>query len=369
VAGPWITDREVSQVAAAVRSAWYNDANEPLKRFEAAFAEYVGRHHAIGLPSCTSGLHLALAALGIGPGDEVIVPDITWIATSAPIHYVGAEPVFVDIDAASWCMDAASLAAAVTSRTKAIMVVDLYGNMPDMASIAAIAARQGVPLIEDAAQAIGARFDGRPAGCFGIASCFSFHGSKTLTTGEGGMLVTDDEALYARCLQLRDHGRKPGDTMFLNEEIGFKYRMSALQAALGLAQLERIDELVGRKREIFAMYRDALAGIPGLTLNSEAPRVHNAYWMVTVTLDPSLGVRKEKLIETLRAKGIDSRPFFHPLSALPAYADMPAARGAAARNRVAYALAPWGVNLPSALCLERADVKRVSDAIRSALGS
>lgn len=367
VAGPWVTEREVRYVADAAANAWYADANLYNERFETAFAAYVGRRYAISLPSCTSGLHLALAALGVGPGDEVVVPDVTWIATAAPVAYVGATPVFADIDADSWCLTADALAAAVTPRTRALIVVDLYGNMPDMDPILAFAEARGIAVIEDAAEAIGSEYGGRKAGGFGVASAFSFHGSKTLTTGEGGMLVADDEAFYRRCLFLRDHGRIPGDRSFRNAEVAFKYKMSSLQAAFGLAQIERIDELVARKREIFAWYRDAFAETNAVTLNAEAPGVVNTYWMVTALLDPAFGIGKAELMERLAARGIDSRPMFDPLSAIPAYADTPEAAAARARNHVAYAVTPTGVNLPSGFNLTRGDVERVVSACFSAM--
>ena len=178
-------------------------------RFEGAFAAFAGRRHAISLPSCTSGLHLALLALGVGPGDEVIVPDVTWIATSAPVSYVGAMPVFADFDPASWCITAESVAAVVTPKTKAVIVVDLYGNMPDLDPILDLCRARNIAVIEDAAEAAGATYKGRPAGSFGAFSAFSFHGSKTLTTGEGGILLLDDEAAYGECLAHRDHGARP----------------------------------------------------------------------------------------------------------------------------------------------------------------
>lgn len=231
VAGPWITDLEVSYVDDAVRNAWYAGANAWHGRFEKTMAEFCGRKHAMALPSCTSALHLALAGLGVGPGDEVVVTDVTWIATSAPIDYVGATAVFADIDRASWCLSPESLEACLTPKTKAVIVVDLYGSMPDMEAIQSVCDRRHVPLIEDAAEAIGSTYRGRQAGSFGIASTFSFHGSKTITTGEGGMLLTDDDTLYARCGFLRDHGRTPGDRMFYNAEVAFKYKMSSMQAA------------------------------------------------------------------------------------------------------------------------------------------
>src|SRR3989304_2109034 len=254
IAGPWITQREIDYVTDAVTHAWYANANIYHERFQKAFADYLGVRFAISLPSCTSAIHLSLLALGVGAGDEVIVPDITWIASAAPITYVGATPVFADIDPKTWCLSAESLEECITSKTKAVIPIDLYGNMPDMDGIRDVAKRRSIAIIEDAAEAIGSEYRGKKAGSFGDTGVFSFHGSKTLTTGEGGMLVTDREDVYQRVLVLRDHGRQPGDKMFLNTEIAYKYKMSSMQAALGLGQLEGIDELVPRKRQIFSWY-------------------------------------------------------------------------------------------------------------------
>jgi perosamine synthetase len=364
VAGPSITEKEIDYVADAVRTAWYGDANVFHERFERAFAAHCGRRHAVSLPSCTSGLHLALMALGIGPGDEVIVPDATWIASVAPVCYVGATPVFADIDARTWCLSPQAIADVVTPRTKAAIVVDLYGSMPDWDELAAIAGRHGVPLIEDAAEAAGSRWRDRPAGSFGIMSAFSFHGSKTLTTGEGGMLLIDDDALLDRVLRLRDHGRAPGDVMFLNEEVGWKYKMSSMQAALGLAQLERLDELVAGKRRVFGWYREMLDGWNEGALTPDVPGLYNSYWMSTLLLDGRLGVTKEALVPAMKTAGIDTRPFFSPLSSIPAFCDTAQAKAARARNVVAYRLTPFGINLPSALNLSREDVGRVCETLR-----
>ena len=367
VAGPWITDREVEYAADAARRAWYANAGMYHDRFEAAFAEHLGVRCAMALPSCTSALHLALLALGVGPGDEVIVPEITWIASAAPISYVGATPVFVDVDPDTWCMSADSFEESITPRTKAVIPVDLYGGMPDMGAIRGIAERRGIAIVEDAAQAIGSQIKGIRAGSFGDVGAFSFHGSKTLTTGEGGMLVTDREDVYHRALHLRDHGRAQGDKMFWNDAVAFKYKMSSLQAALGLAQLERIGELVARKREIFSWYQQGLAKLTGIRLNHEPPDTTNSYWMTTLVLDPSHAVTKENLIALLGQRGIDSRPIFYPLSSLPAYEGSARAEEARERNRVSYALSPYGVNLPSALCLDQPTVQRVCDALKGIL--
>lgn len=367
IAGPSITNKEISYVTDAAANGWYDTAGEYPKRFESAFAEYVGSRHAVSLPSCTSAIHLSLLAAGVGPDDEVIVPDVTWIASSAPISYVGATPVFADVDPVTWCLSAESFAERITPRTKAVIPVDLYGGMPDWDAIHAVAAKHGITIIEDAAEAIGSEYHDGRAGSFGRTGVFSFHGSKTLTTGEGGMLVTDDEDLHARVLFLRDHGRPPGDRMFCNTEVAWKYKMSAMQAAIGLAQLERVEELVEGKRRIFNWYRERLHDIEGITLNAEPPDTHNSYWMSTVVFDATLEITKEAMMRRLTERGIDSRPFFNPLSSLQAYEASPDSARARERNHVSYQLGPRGLNLPSALCLEEGDVDRVCVALRDCL--
>jgi perosamine synthetase len=368
IAGPWITQKEIDRVTEAVQSAWYENANLYNERFESSFAQHVGRKHAISLPSCTAAIHLSLAALNLKPADEVIIPEITWIASSAPISYVGATPVFADIDPESWCLSPASFEKSISPHTKAVLAVDVYGNMPEMKSILAIARKHDIAVIEDAAEAIGSEYHGRPAGNFGLASAFSFHGSKTLTTGEGGMLVTDDEALHQRCLYLRDHARAPGDQSFFNTEVAYKYKMSSMQAALGLAQLERINELVDRKCQIFSWYEEHLKDVDGIRLNSEGAGTKNSYWMITVVWDAARNLKKEKMIDALQAKGIECRPFFHPLSSLPAYQHHDTAGAARSNNRTAYDISPRAMNLPSALCLEPDDVAFVCSEFKRLLG-
>ncbi|HWR02773.1 MAG TPA: DegT/DnrJ/EryC1/StrS family aminotransferase [Humidesulfovibrio sp.] len=373
VSGPWVTELEVSYVAEAARTAWLDKAGVFNARFEKAFAEYMGSAHAASLPSCTSGLHLALAALGVGPGDEVIVPDLTWIASAAPVSYVGATPVFADVDRATWCMDAASFESLITPRTKAVIPVDLYGGMPDYDALLAVAARHNIPVIEDAAEALGSQWKGARAGKLGRIGVFSFHGSKTMTTGEGGMLVTDDDALFARIQFLRDHGRIPGDVSFVNAEVAFKYKMSALQAAFGLAQLERVEELVAKKRQIFSWYEERLRGLPGVTLNAQPDGMLNSYWMVTIVLDPALaqakGLDKARLMALFKAQNIDTRPFFSPLSSIPAYADTDQGKAARARNAASYAIGPYGLNLPCGMSLTEAQAERVCASLKDILNS
>lgn len=362
ISGPSITQREIDYVCDAAATAWYAEANKYHERFEVALAEYVGREFAVALPSCTSAIHLSLLALGVGAGDEVVVPDVTWIASAAPISYVGATPVFADIDEKTWCLSADSLAECITERTRAVIPVDLYGGVPDFDSVISVAEAQSVHVIEDSAEAIGTEYKGSRAGSFGKASVFSFHGSKTLTTGEGGALVSDDQALIDKALFLRDHGRLPGDRMFFNAEIAYKYKMSSLQAAMGLAQVERAEELVARKRQIFEWYRERLGALGGVKLNWEPENTRNTYWMVTVVLDEELGLNKSELMDLMDRAGIDTRPFFHPLSSIPAYSSMKQAAAARERNVVSYKLAPFGLNLPSGLDMTEEKVDYVCQA-------
>lgn len=369
VAGPHITQKEIDYVTDAVTNAWYNNANMYHGRFEKAFAEYLGVPFSVALPSCTSAIHLALLALGIGPGDEVIIPEITWIASSAPISYVGATPVFADIDAESWCISVQSIKENITPRTKAIIPVDLYGNMPAMNELLEIAQQHGIAVIEDAAEAIGSEYHQKKAGSFGDAGVFSFHGSKTLTTGEGGMLATGREDLYRRVLFLRDHGRQPGQKMFWNTEVAYKAKMSNMQAALGLAQLERIDELIHQKRQIFRWYQTELGHVSGIRLNAETNLVKNSYWMVTLLAEKHFQIAKEELIALMDEHNIDCRPFFYPLSSLPAYEELPSAALARQRNTTSYKLSPYGINLPCALTITREDVIYVCDVLKEILQS
>ena len=369
VAGPWVTDLEVGYVAEAARTAWFANHYAFNERFERAFAEYAGVKHAVSLPHCTAAIHLSLAAAGIGPGDEVIVPDVTWIASVAPVIYVGATPIFVDIRRDTWCIDPSSVEKAITPRTRAIIGVDLYGSMADWHELQRIAKKHNLFLVEDAAESLGSEYGDRKAGALGDIGVFSFHGSKTLTTGEGGMLVTDDDHLHRRVMTLRDHGRPPGDKLFLNSEVGFKYKMSALQAAFGLGQIERVEELISRKREIFSWYESHLGGANGITLNAEPTGTKNSYWMVTVILDPALGLDKFALMSALAERKIDTRPFFSPLSSLPAFADYKASSDYMPERPAGAEVARYGVNLPSGYHMDEEKVEIVSSAVKEIIAS
>jgi perosamine synthetase len=367
VAGPSITDREPEIVAEAARTAWYGNHYSYNARFEAMMADYAGVKHAVSVPHATAALHLIFAALGIGPGDEVIVPDVTWIASVAPIAYVGAEPILVDILPDTWCIDPSAVEAAIGPKTKAILGVDLYGSMCDWDALQAIADRHGLYLIEDAAEALGSSYRGRRAGAFGCAAAFSFHGSKTIVTGEGGMLVTNDSEFVKRVLFLRDHGRNPGDRFFLNHEIAFKYRMNAVTAALGIAQMERVDTLVEYKRAIFRWYEERLGGFNGVVLNVEPEGVVNSYWMVTSVLDPALGFDKYELMAAFDKRNIDTRPFFSPLSSLPAFENRPEAKRMVTPQDKGRTVAAHSINLPSGYNMTEEKVDLVCRAFREIL--
>jgi len=360
---PSITELEIRYATDAVTNGWGDRCYEYIGRFEEAFKAHLGVKHAIATSSCTGALHMGLAALGIGPGDEVILADANWIATAAPIVHLGATPVFVDILADSWCIDPELAEAAITPRTKAIIAVHLYGNLCDMDRLLDVGHRHGIPVVEDAAEAIGSVYHGRRAGSMGSFGAFSFHGTKTLTTGEGGMFVTNDDMLYEHVLTLSNHGRARGQTkQFWAAMVGFKYKMSNVQAAIGCAQLERVEELVARKREIMQAYRDAFADIPEIAMNPEQPGTVNGCWMPTVVFAQETGVTREKLLESFNAENIDARVFFWPLSGLPMFftrVSNPVARNIGAR----------AINLPSQHDMTSEQTRDVAEVCRTILAT
>lgn len=359
---PSISEREVAYATDAAAHGWGERCYEYIQRFETLFRDHLGVPHAIATSSCTGALHMGLAALGVGPGDEVILADSNWIASAAPITYLGATPVFVDVLADSWCIDPDRAEAAITPRTKAIIAVHLYGNLCDMDRLLAIGERHGIPVIEDAAEAIGSVYHGRRAGSMGRFGAFSFHGTKTLTTGEGGMFVTNDSALYEHVLTLSNHGRARSQTkQFWPDMVGFKYKLSNIQAAIGCAQVERIDELIARKRAIFAYYRERLGRLPGVSLNPEPPGTTLGAWMPTVVFAPDTGITREALQAAFAQDDIDARVFFHPLSSLPMFQPRP-------ENRVAWDIPGRAINLPSYHDMSAGDLERVCRVLEQLAG-
>ena len=358
---PSITELESRYAADAAANGWGERCYDYIIRFERTFRDHLGVAHAIATSSCTGALHMGMAALGIGPGDEVVLADTNWIASAAPITHLGAKPVFVDVRPDSWCIDPDLVEAAITPRTKAILAVHLYGNLCDMERLLAIGEKRGIPVIEDAAEAIGSEYFGRRAGSMGRFGAFSFHGTKTVTTGEGGMFVTNDAGLFERVLTLSNHGRARGQTkQFWPDMVGFKYKMSNIQAALGCAQMERIAELIARKRQIFHYYRDRLRDLSGIRMNPEPTNIINGAWMPTVVFDEETGVTREKLVSAFAAENIDARVFFYPLSGLPMFE-------AVRSNRQAWAIPERAINLPSYHDMTTADQGRVIAVVRRVL--
>lgn len=370
-AGPSITQKEIDYVTNAITNAWYNNAGMYINKFEKKFSDYVERKYAISTPSCTSAIHLALASLDIKKHDEVIVPDITWIASSAPITYLGATPVFTDIEKDTWCISADSFENSITNKTKAVIIVDLYGNMPDMDNIIKIAKDHNIFVIEDAAEAIGSKYKNKKAGSFGDVSTFSFHASKTVTTGEGGMLLTDNKEIYDRCMFLKNHGKNMSSgKIFWNTEVAYRYSMSDMQAALGLAQIERIEELIAKKRQIFKWYNDELSNLINnkiITLNCEEVHIKNSYWMTTLIINSKLGITKEDIIKEMNYKNIDIRPFFYPLSSLPAYNDLKNIKTYKLKNKNSYELSPYGINVPSSMNITKDEIIYICNIFKNML--
>jgi perosamine synthetase len=350
---PSITELEIEYANDAVRNGWGDRCYEYIVRFEEAFKKHLGVKYAIATSSCTGALHLGMAGLGIGPGDEVIMADTNWIASAAPIVYLGAKPVLVDIDAYSWCLDPDQVEAAITPKTKAILAVHIYGNLCDMDRLIGIGAKYGIPVIEDSAEAIGSQYNGKRTGSMGAFGSFSFHGTKTITTGEGGMFVTNDAALYETVLTLSNHGRARGQAkQFWPDMIGFKYKISNVQAAIGCAQVERIEELIARKRQIMSMYRDKLENLPGLRMNPEPAKTINGAWMPTVVFDAEMGITSDILQKAFAAENVDARAFFWPLSSLPMFEDKPT-------NKIAWDIPSRAINLPSYHEINDGDIERV----------
>lgn len=354
---PSITELEVRYATDAATNGWGEKCYEYINKFEELFKRHLGVQYAIATSSCTGALHMGMAALGIGPGDEVIMADTNWIATASPIVHLGAKPVFVDILPDTWCIDPDKAEAAITPNTKAIVAVHLYGNLCDMDRLLAIGKKYGIPVIEDAAEAVGSIYHGKRAGSMGKFGAFSFHGTKTVTTGEGGMFVTNNLNLYERVLTLSNHGRAKGQIkQFWPDTIGFKYKMSNIQAAIGFGQMERIDRLTDRKREIFKYYEQRLTKFEGIQMNPEKPNATNGYWMPTVVFDKKLGITSENLQNTFLSDGIDARVFFHPLSSLPMFS-------AVKSNKNAYGIPGRAMNLPSFHDITELELDRVVSVI------
>jgi len=356
IAEPDLQGNELAYVTDCVRSGWISSNGGYVARFEAEFARWCHAEHAISTMNGTVALHLALHALGIGPGDEVIVPTLTFIATANAVRYCGATPILADSEYDTWNLDPVDTERRVTSRTRAILPVHLFGQPAKMAELLAVARRHNLLVVEDAAESHGALANGKHVGTIGEAGIFSFFGNKIMTTGEGGIVTTNDSALAHRLAMLRDHGMIPG-RRYWHEELGFNYRMTNLQAAIGVAQVERVDWLVERKRQIADFYRQRLRDLPGLTMPPEPPWARNVYWMFTMLVDQrEFGVDRDELMVRLRERGIDSRAFFYSMHTMPIYQSE-------TRLPVAEDLSRRGIMLPSSVGLGEKQLERIATAI------
>ena len=360
VAAPALVGREKEYVLDCLESTWISSSGEYISRFENGFAEFCGVRHALSCTNGTVSLHLALLALGVGPGDEVIVPTLTYVATGNTVLYCGATPVFMDAEPDTWNLDSGRLQEAITPRTKAIVVVHLYGHPTDMDPVLALARKHGIAVVEDAAEAHGALYRDRRVGTIGDIATFSFYGNKIITTGEGGMVVTDDDELAARVRLLKGQGQDP-ERRYWFPVVGFNYRMTNIAAAIGLAQLERIDWHLERRREVAGWYRELLKDCEQLTLSPELRWARSSFWMNCALLAEDARVGRDEVMALLAKAGVETRPFFYPLHTLP-----PFRRFADAETYpVADSLARRGLNLPSGALLSRDDVEYVAEAIRA----
>lgn len=356
-AGPSISALETYYAYDAAKTGWNNKWSFYIKKFEQDFAQYVGTQYALSTSSCTGALHLALLALGVGPGDEVIVPDITWVATANAIAYTGATPIFADIKKDTWCMDPESVKKLITDKTKAIMPVHLYGHATDMIQIMKIAREHKLFVVEDAAPAIGATVQGQKVGSFGDFAAFSFQGAKLTVTGEGGMLVTNNKDLYNKVYSLWDQGRDLSKTFWINET-GWKYKMSNVQAAIGLGQLQRVEELIHAKRRIFSWYHDRLKDVKGVRLCYEPENSRSIYWMSSLQVLPGSKLTRDQLREELKKRNVDTRPVF------PAISQYPIWKKPQATQAVSKEIGDTAINLPSGVCLKEDQIDYICKMIR-----
>jgi perosamine synthetase len=356
VFAPWLPESARTYVLDCVDSGWISSLGKYVPRFEEQLAAFCEAGHAVATSNGTVALHLALVVLGIGPGDEVLVPDLTFIATANAVRYTGATPVLVDVDPATWGIDPEDARRKLTPRTRAIIPVHLYGRPVDLDPLLELARRHGLDVVEDAAEAHGARYKGRRVGALGRIGAFSFYGNKIFTTGEGGAVVTNDPALAARAAFLRDHAMDP-HRRYYHSEVGFNYRMTNIQAALGCSQLEHAEEILARRQGIARAYDEGLAGIRGLAFPAAMPWEESICWMYSVLVEPAFGLDRDAVGVELRARGVDSRPFFVPLHEMPPYlTDCP--------FPVTTRLSRRGINLPSGTALSPTEIATVCHALR-----
>jgi perosamine synthetase len=363
---PLLTEDDYSSVMDALRSGWISGAGPHIEAFESRWAAYCGRKHGVAVANGTVALQVAIDLLDLQPGDEVIMPTFTIISCALPVVLAGAIPVLVDSDPQTWTMDPDQVAARITPRTRALMPVHMYGHPVDMAPLQELAERYSLAIVEDAAEAHGAEYRGRRAGSFGTLSCFSFYANKLLTTGEGGMLLCDDDVLADRARRLRNLGFQPR-RRFLHTELGFNFRLTNLQAALGLEQVARMDAIVARKRHMGEAYTARLSELPGIELQVQQPWARSVYWMYGLVLDETSGLDAVELADRLKTRGVETRPFFLGMHEQPVFLE----RGLFVDESypVAERIARQGLYLPSGLALDDRQIEQVCDAMAEALNA
>ncbi len=352
---PHLGGNEKKYVNECLDSTWISSKGKYVNLFESEFANYLGAEHATAVSNGTVALHLALVALGIGKGDEVIVPTLTYIASVNAIVYTGATPIFVDSLEDTWQVDPRDVVRKITPNTKAIMCVHLYGHPCDMSSLRAICDEHDLFLVEDCAEAIGSTYEGQHVGTFGDIATFSFYGNKTITTGEGGMVITNDETLYERALHFKGQGLAKY-RQYWHDVVGYNYRMTNICAAIGYAQLEQVDQILKKKRAIADWYREGFEGT-AVTFHGEAENVFHSYWMCSILVEKAAD--RDPLREHLTAHGIDTRPLFYPVHTMPMYAQK------YERHKVAENLGWRGMNLPSYPELTREQVDYIVNSVLS----
>ena len=351
MAAPSLGKEELKYVSDCVKSGWVSSKGKYIVDFENSFAKFCGTKYGIATSNGTTAIHLVLAALGIKPGDEVIVPTLTFIATANVVKYCGAK-------AETWNMDVDKVEEKITENTKAIIPVHLYGHPVDMDPLMEIAKKHNLTVIEDAAEAHGAEYKGKKGGSIGDINCFSFYGNKTITTGEGGMITTDDKNFVDKARILRSHGMST-EKWYWHPYLGYNYRMTNIQAALGLGQMKKIKKFVEVKRKVGLLYKKLLSEVDGITRQAEKSWAKSSYWMNGVLIEDSFGVGRDELMGLLKKENIDSRPFFYPIHTQPEYA-----KENSESFPLAEEIARKGLVLPSGMDLSKADVQRVVDALR-----
>jgi perosamine synthetase len=363
LAKPEFSKTEKKLVNNCLDTGWISSIGKYVNQFGEDLAKYVGAKYALPVSSGTTALHLALIALGIGPGDEVIVPALTFVASVNAIKFVGAKPIFIDIEPETFNLDISALESLITKKTKAIITVDLYGHPVDFDAIKKICEQHQLKLISDSAESLGSLYKGKPTGNQGDISIFSFFGNKIITTGEGGMVVTNSKKLYDTCKLYRDQGKDTSVHNYYHPVIGYNYGFTNLQAAVGIGQLKQIGALVKKKRAIATLYQKLLSGIEGISFQKEQAYAQSNWWMFSILVDKAkFGLSRDELMSFLKGKNIETRPFFYPMHMLPPYS-----QGLKPSDyKVAKKISDQGINLPSFASLETTDIKYICHSIRSA---